>query len=139
MLRTLFINIAFIILAYDDYCDYRIKNRNVLILAFIYILIKLVEGANQCIYLDVIKSILLFIISQMGFIFLSFFIDVPYGDSKVFGLYLMYLGIFDGLISLLYGSLIALFPLSIGAKRVPMAVFFYAGYLMHFFLNEAWL
>lgn len=130
----LFILIAFLAFAIIDLKYGIVKNEMIILSLIIYIALILVDKSSQIITSDIFEVVSVFIISQVVFLFLSIIIDMPFGDAKLIGLYLATLGINDGLLVICIGSIFSLLPLSLITNKVPMAPFFFIGYLIHFFL-----
>lgn len=128
--------ITICVLAYYDYKYYRIPN--VIInfnLLFNYLTYPVVNNFKIESIKIYVFNIGMYILLQTLFFLLSKIVKFYAGDRKLIGLVFYMVGFDNGIWILFVSLLLSLYPLSLGIKKIPMALFILSGYIAFYLLK----
>ena len=129
-----------IVLSYYDIRYYRVPNCLIYCILSSFILNKMILNnfSREMIKYD-LRPLFLYLLTEACFSPMRKLFKMPAGDMKLFGLLIAILGVDDGLMVIFLALIFSLIPLSIGVKRVPMALFTTLSCIAFYFFRRVFI
>ncbi len=113
-----------VVLSYYDIRYYRVPNCLIYYILSSFILNKMIlNNFSQEMIKYSLRPLFLYLLTEVFLSPVRKFFKMPAGDMKLFGLLIGVLGVDSGLRVIFLSLIFSLIPLSIGVKKVPMALF----------------